>query len=137
MIGLSGLITPSLDEMVYTWHKEMEREGIFRCRCSSEVPPPSRAHTAVKIAQHYRGQHRACIRNASRAVGVVSNLLNDELKRLRFPERSRSTRERTTRVCGKNTPRSRARRNWLRWSRRARIGRQSIGRVMHHRSRSF
>jgi 5-methyltetrahydrofolate--homocysteine methyltransferase len=76
-IGLSGLITPSLDEMVHV-AQEMERE-------SFDVPlliggaTTSRAHTAVKIAPHYHGSI-VHVLDASRAVGVVSSLLNQELK---------------------------------------------------------
>jgi 5-methyltetrahydrofolate--homocysteine methyltransferase len=76
-IGLSGLITPSLDEMVHV-AQEMEREGF-------EVPlliggaTTSRAHTAVKIAPHYRASTVHVV-DASRAVGVVNSLLNEQLK---------------------------------------------------------
>ena len=77
VIGLSGLITPSLEEMVYV-AKEMEKRGV-------ELPlliggaTTSRTHTAVKIAQSYSGP-TVHVKDASRAVGVVSNLLSDELK---------------------------------------------------------
>jgi len=73
IIGLSGLITPSLDEMVYV-AKEMERLKL-------EIPlliggaTTSRKHTAVKIEQNYSGPTIHVI-DASRAVGVVSKLLN-------------------------------------------------------------
>src|SRR5207237_9525345 len=76
-IGLSGLITPSLDEMVHV-AQEMEREGF-------EVPlliggaTTSRAHTAVKIAPHYRASTVHVV-DASRAVGVVNSLMNEQLK---------------------------------------------------------
>jgi 5-methyltetrahydrofolate--homocysteine methyltransferase len=73
IIGLSGLITPSLDEMVYI-SKEMERQGL-------DIPlmvggaTTSRAHSAVKIAPHYNNTviH---VNDASRAVTVVGDLLN-------------------------------------------------------------
>lgn len=77
IIGLSGLITPSLDEMV-TVASEMERADF-------EVPlliggaTTSRVHTAVKIAPQYSGPVIHVL-DASRAVGVASNLLSDDLK---------------------------------------------------------
>src|SRR5664279_4350188 len=77
VIGLSGLITPSLDEMVHV-AQEMEREG-FSVPLLIGGATTSRAHTAVKIAQHYRAS-TVHVLDASRAVGVVSNLLSDELK---------------------------------------------------------
>ncbi len=77
VIGLSGLITPSLDEMVHV-AQEMEREG-FSLPLLIGGATTSRAHTAVKIAQHYRGS-TVHVLDASRAVGVVSNLLNAETK---------------------------------------------------------
>ena len=77
IIGLSGLITPSLDEMVHV-AQEMEREG-FSLPLLIGGATTSRAHTAVKIAQHYRAS-TVHVLDASRAVGVVSNLLSDELK---------------------------------------------------------
>ncbi|HEV3408808.1 MAG TPA: vitamin B12 dependent-methionine synthase activation domain-containing protein, partial [Chthoniobacterales bacterium] len=85
VIGLSGLITPSLDEMVHV-AQEMEREG-FSVPLLIGGATTSRAHTAVKIAQHYRGS-TVHVLDASRAVGVVNNLLNEELK----PEFDRKTR---------------------------------------------
>jgi 5-methyltetrahydrofolate--homocysteine methyltransferase len=77
VIGLSGLITPSLDEMVHV-AQEMEREG-FSVPLLIGGATTSRAHTAVKIAPHY-GAGAVHVLDASRAVGVVSNLLNDESK---------------------------------------------------------
>ncbi|MEY2520069.1 MAG: 5-methyltetrahydrofolate--homocysteine methyltransferase, partial [Verrucomicrobiota bacterium] len=77
VIGLSGLITPSLDEMVHV-AQEMEREG-FSLPLLIGGATTSRAHTAVKIAQHYRAS-TVHVLDASRAVGVVSSLLSDELK---------------------------------------------------------
>ena len=76
-IGLSGLITPSLDEMVHV-AQEMEREG-FDLPLLIGGATTSRAHTAVKIAPHYRSSTVHVI-DASRAVGVVNSLLNEELK---------------------------------------------------------
>jgi 5-methyltetrahydrofolate--homocysteine methyltransferase len=117
VIGLSGLITPSLDEMVHV-AQEMERLDF-------EVPlliggaTTSRAHTAVKIAPHYSGP-TIHVLDASRAAGVVGALISNELKsnfveknigdqrRLREEYASRSTqktllpidraRERATRI---------------------------------------
>src|SRR5438477_2446785 len=76
-IGLSGLITPSLDEMVHV-AQEMEREG-FNLPLLIGGATTSRAHTAVKIAPHYRSS-TVHVLDASRAVGVVSALLNEHLK---------------------------------------------------------
>lgn len=77
VIGLSGLITPSLDEMVHV-AQEMEREG-FSLPLLIGGATTSRAHTAVKIAQHYSAS-TVHVLDASRAVGVVGSLLNDELR---------------------------------------------------------
>ena len=76
-IGLSGLITPSLDEMVHV-AQEMEREG-FELPLLIGGATTSRAHTAVKIAPHYRASIVHVV-DASRAVGVVNSLLNEQLK---------------------------------------------------------
>ncbi len=86
VIGLSGLITPSLDEMVHV-AQEMEREG-FTLPLLIGGATTSRAHTAVKIAQHYRAS-TVHVLDASRAVGVVSTLLSDELKG-EFDEKTRA-----------------------------------------------
>ena len=75
VIGLSGLITPSLDEMVHV-AEEMERQG-FNIPLLIGGATTSRAHTAVKIAPHYHGPVIHVL-DASRAVGVVSALLSDE-----------------------------------------------------------
>lgn len=77
IIGLSGLITPSLDEMVHV-AKEMERQG-FDLPLLIGGATTSKAHTAVKIEQNYR-HPVVYVSNASRAVGVCSALLSDELK---------------------------------------------------------
>jgi len=77
IIGLSGLITPSLDEMTHV-AKEMERTGL-------DLPlliggaTTSRVHTAVKIAPNYH-QPTVWVKDASRAVGVVQNLISRDLK---------------------------------------------------------
>ena len=77
MIGLSGLITPSLDEMVHV-AKEMERQG-FVLPLLVGGATTSRAHTAVKIAPHY-SQPVVHVLDASRAVGVTTSLLSDDGK---------------------------------------------------------
>jgi 5-methyltetrahydrofolate--homocysteine methyltransferase len=90
VIGLSGLITPSLDEMVHV-AQEMEREG-FSVPLLIGGATTSRAHTAVKIAPHYRAG-AVHVLDASRAVGVVSNLLNEE-SREAFDKQMRADYER-------------------------------------------
>ena len=78
IIGLSGLITPSLDEMV-TVAKEMEREG-FSLPLLIGGATTSRAHTAVKIDESY--SHPVIwVKDASRSVQVVSSLMNPESKK--------------------------------------------------------
>ncbi len=77
IIGLSGLITPSLDEMVHV-AKEMERQG-FKLPLLIGGATTSRAHTAVKIAPHY-SQPVVHVLDASRAVPVTTSLLSDDGK---------------------------------------------------------
>ncbi len=77
IIGLSGLITPSLDEMVHV-AKEMERQG-FTLPLLIGGATTSKAHTAVKIEQNY-SEPVVYVNNASRAVGVCTSLLSEELK---------------------------------------------------------
>ncbi len=77
MIGLSGLITPSLDEMVHV-AREMERQG-FKLPLLIGGATTSRAHTAIKIAPHY-SEPVVHILDASRAVPVTTSLLSDEGK---------------------------------------------------------
>jgi len=74
MIGLSGLITPSLDEMVYV-ASEMERRG-FKVPLLIGGATTSKTHTAVKIEPAYKAGPTTYVLDASRAVGVVSNLLS-------------------------------------------------------------
>ncbi|MEJ2380690.1 MAG: methionine synthase [Gammaproteobacteria bacterium] len=75
IIGLSGLITPSLDEMVHV-AKEMQRQGL-------ELPlliggaTTSRIHTAVKIEPNYSAGPTMYVKDASRAVGVAQNLVSE------------------------------------------------------------
>jgi len=77
VIGLSGLITPSLDEMAHV-AQEMQRQG-FTIPLLIGGATTSRAHTAVKIAPHYSGPV-VHVLDASRAAGVVSALLSPEQK---------------------------------------------------------
>ena len=77
IIGLSGLITPSLDEMVHN-AKEMERQG-FKIPLLIGGATTSAAHTAVKIAQHY-SEPVIHVLDASRVIGVVSQLLSSDNK---------------------------------------------------------
>jgi len=75
IVGLSGLITPSLDEMCFV-AAEMEREG-FQCPLLIGGATTSRVHTAVKISPNYEKGQAIYVLDASRAVGVVSKLLSD------------------------------------------------------------
>jgi 5-methyltetrahydrofolate--homocysteine methyltransferase len=77
LIGLSGLITPSLDEMVHV-AREMERQG-FQQPLLIGGATTSRAHTAIKIAPHY-SQPVVHVLDASRAVPVTTSLLSDDGK---------------------------------------------------------
>ena len=77
IIGLSGLITPSLDEMVHV-AREMERQG-FKVPLLIGGATTSRAHTAVKVAQHY-SEPVVHVLDASRAVPVTSSLLSKDGK---------------------------------------------------------
>jgi 5-methyltetrahydrofolate--homocysteine methyltransferase len=102
IIGLSGLITPSLDEMVHV-AKEMTREGV-------QVPlliggaTTSKAHTAVKIAPAYR--HGVVhVLDASRAVGVVGSLISPEQKAA-FVEKTRSEQEHARKAHADRGPKS-------------------------------
>ncbi|PYK17784.1 MAG: methionine synthase, partial [Verrucomicrobia bacterium] len=101
VIGLSGLITPSLDEMVHV-AQEMEREG-FRLPLLIGGATTSRAHTAVKIAPHYQAS-TVHVLDASRAVGVVNSLLNEELKSA-FDKKTREDYERLRREHSARTQR--------------------------------
>jgi 5-methyltetrahydrofolate--homocysteine methyltransferase len=76
IIGLSGLITPSLDEMCHV-AAEMEREG-FDLPLLIGGATTSRVHTAVKISPNYRRSQAIYVTDASRAVGVVSSLMSPE-----------------------------------------------------------
>src|SRR4029077_4621929 len=89
LIGLSGLITPSLEEMTHV-AKEMEREG-FTVPLLIGGATTSRTHTAVKIAPSYR-QPVIHVQDASRAVGVVGTLLSADMKD-RFTEENSKEQE--------------------------------------------
>lgn len=75
MIGLSGLITPSLEEMAHV-AKEMQRQG-FSIPLLIGGATTSKTHTAVKIEPHYQNGQVIYVSDASRAVGVCSQLLSD------------------------------------------------------------
>ncbi len=96
IIGLSGLITPSLDEMVHV-AKEMQRQG-FSLPLMIGGATTSKAHTAVKIDPQYHNDAVVYVTDASRAVGVATTLLSKELKPA-FVEKTREEyamiRERT------------------------------------------
>ncbi len=77
VIGLSGLITPSLDEMVHV-AKEMERLG-FKTPLLIGGATTSKVHTAVKIAQNYSGPV-VHVNDASKSVPVASSLISEELR---------------------------------------------------------
>lgn len=78
IIGLSGLITPSLDEMVHV-ASEMQREG-FDLPLLIGGATTSRVHTAVKIHPRYESGQAVYVTDASRAVGVVSSLLSPDMR---------------------------------------------------------
>jgi 5-methyltetrahydrofolate--homocysteine methyltransferase len=101
MIGLSGLITPSLDEMVYV-ASEMERRGM-------DIPlliggaTTSRTHTAVKIEPSYSRGSTTYVLDASRAVGVVSGLLSEERPKLEAETRAEYVKIREQFARGRET----------------------------------
>jgi len=102
VVGLSGLITPSLDEMVHV-AQEMERER-FKLPLLIGGATTSRAHTAVKIAPHYHAS-TVHVLDASRAVGVVNSLLNQQLK----PEFDAKTRDDYARLREEHSAKTRQR----------------------------
>jgi 5-methyltetrahydrofolate--homocysteine methyltransferase len=95
-IGLSGLITPSLDEMVHV-AREMEREG-FEIPLLIGGATTSAKHTAVRIAPAY---HQSTVHalDASQSVGIVGNLVDPGLKPA-FDEKNRAAQERDRRAFG-------------------------------------
>ena len=78
VVGLSGLITPSLDEMAYV-ASEMQRRNMHHPLLIGGATT-SRAHTAVKIEPAYSGGPVVHVKDASRAVGVTTTLLSEELR---------------------------------------------------------
>ncbi len=127
-IGLSGLITPSLEEMSFV-AAEMEREG-FSVPLLIGGATTSRVHTAVKIHPNYQRGQTVYVTDASRAVGVVQQLLAPETRdayvadiRAEYPRSPRRMRaaSATSSAC--------------RWPRRAPTRRRSIGPPTSRRSR--
>ena len=123
IVGLSGLITPSLDEMVFV-AGEMERRGL-------SIPlliggaTTSKTHTAVKVAPGYKRGSTTYVLDASRAVGVVSSLLSKD-NRAAFEAETRADYERVRQQFGRaqaakiRTPLAAARANrfavdWQAW----------------------
>ena len=105
IIGLSGLITPSLDEMVHV-AKEMQRQG-YDLPLMIGGATTSRAHTAVKIDQNY--EHAVVhVKDASRAVGVSTRLVNQDLRKAFMDEIKEEYDTLRERHKGKQ-----ARTNWL------------------------
>ncbi|SQL30128.1 Methionine synthase [Morganella morganii] len=102
IIGLSELITPSLDEMVHV-AKEMERQG-FSLPLLIGGATTSKAHTAVKIEPNYSGPV-TYVQNASRTVGVVAALLSDK-QRDEFVARTRKEYEVVRDQYARRQPRS-------------------------------
>ena len=134
LIGLSGLITPSLDEMTHV-AREMERQG-FKLPLLIGGATTSRAHTAVKIAPHY-SEPVVHVLDASRAVPVTTSLLSDEGKPA-FVAQHRAEYEKLRRIARarRSTSSSRSRR-------RARTARRSTWRAediaaagVHRRARA-
>jgi len=99
MIGLSGLITPSLDEMVHV-ASEMERQG-FELPLMIGGATTSKAHTSVKIEPCYELDLTVYVPDASRAVGVATQLMSEELK----PELVDNTRKEYEKIRQRNASR--------------------------------
>jgi 5-methyltetrahydrofolate--homocysteine methyltransferase len=94
IVGLSGLITPSLDEMVYV-ASEMQRRGLEKPLLIGGATT-SRAHTAVKIAPAYDGS-TVHVLDASRVVNVVADLLSPE-RRSPFDQKNRAEQEKSRKL---------------------------------------
>jgi 5-methyltetrahydrofolate--homocysteine methyltransferase len=113
IVGLSGLITPSLDEMVFV-AAEMERRG-FDIPLLIGGATTSKTHTAVKIEPAYRRASTTYVLDASRAVGVVSGLLSEERPKLEAATRDEYIRVREQFARGQEaknrTPIAKARAN--------------------------
>jgi 5-methyltetrahydrofolate--homocysteine methyltransferase len=121
IIGLSGLITPSLDEMVHV-ASEMERQG-FDIPLLIGGATTSRVHTAVKIDPSYRRGQTVYVADASRAVGVASSLLSktqkpDFVANTRKEYEDIATRHAAARAPGRRLSLTQARANKLKfdWS---------------------
>jgi 5-methyltetrahydrofolate--homocysteine methyltransferase len=118
IIGLSGLITPSLDEMVHVAN-EMERQG-FDIPLLIGGATTSRVHTAVKISPSYNRGPVIHVSDASRAVGVASNLLS-KTARAGFATNTRkeyediASRHRTAHAPGRRLSLAQARANKLKF----------------------
>jgi 5-methyltetrahydrofolate--homocysteine methyltransferase len=104
-VGLSGLITPSLDEMVFV-AQEMERRG-FKVPLLIGGATTSKTHTAVKIEPAYRAGSTTYVLDASRAVGVVSNLLSPT-EGPKFVEQTRAEYVRVRESYGRGSSKPRA-----------------------------
>ncbi len=99
IIGLSGLITPSLDEMVFV-AKEMQRQN-FHIPLLIGGATTSKAHTAVKIEPQYQNDAVVYVADASRAVGVATTLLSAELKPAFVAERRDEYHSVRERIAGR------------------------------------
>ncbi|MEI7931692.1 MAG: methionine synthase, partial [Alphaproteobacteria bacterium] len=120
IVGLSGLITPSLDEMAFV-AAEMERRG-FTIPLLIGGATTSRTHTAVKIEPRYKAGSTTYVLDASRAVGVVSGLLSpSEKDRLQAETRTEYAKVREQYARGQDTkkrtplPQARANRFPINW----------------------
>lgn len=130
IIGLSGLITPSLEEMAYV-ASEMQRDPYFRERKTPLMiggATTSRVHTAVKIAPNYEGPV-IYVPDASRSVGVATSLMSDQAQAIWTSWR------RSTKTCAAATPIARPRRS-CRWPRRAPRALGSTGPAIRRRAPS-
>ena len=103
IIGLSGLITPSLDEMVFV-AKEMQRKG-FHVPLMIGGATTSKAHTAVKIDPQYSNDAVIYVADASRAVGVATTLLSKEMKP-KFVEETRAEYEKVRERIANKQPKA-------------------------------
>ena len=128
IIGLSGLITPSLDEMAHV-AAEMEREG-FDIPLLIGGATTSRVHTAVKIHPRYARGQTVYVTDASRAVGVVSALLSNDTRAAMSTTFVPSTRRLPMRM-----PAPKPTSSGCRWPRRAPTPTGSTGRPTRRRSR--
>jgi 5-methyltetrahydrofolate--homocysteine methyltransferase len=122
IVGLSGLITPSLEEMQYV-ASEMQKDDHFRMK---KIPlliggaTTSRVHTAVKIAPHYEGPV-VYVPDASRSVGVAQNLLSDQAAKFLADIQADYEKVRQLHASKKQTPlwplaKARANRTPVDWS---------------------